>query len=143
MRELILKDKWVSAGANFGTLGGAQCVADFGDVRRELNALRTTAALCDFSFSKIFEYAESDGIDFLDTKLAANSLKLRYGRLIDTFLADAAAHGALKTGMKVVVCAFGVGLSWGSALINWSGAFRGAATSDDYSDSPAKPQSQM
>ena len=58
-------------------------------------------------------------------------------------LADAAAHGVLKAGMKVVVCAFGVGLSWGSALINWSGSFRGAATADDYSDSPAKPQSQM
>lgn len=65
------------------------------------------------------------------------------GASVPIALADAAAHGALKTGMKVVVCAFGVGLSWGSALINWSGAFRGAATSDDYSDSPAKPQSQM
>ena len=88
MRELILKDIWTAAGADFGALGGAQCVANFGDVRRELNALRTTAALCDFSFSKIFEYGESDGIDFLDTRLAANILKLRYGRIIDTFLAD-------------------------------------------------------
>lgn len=96
MRELILKDKWVSAGANFGTLGGAQCVADFGDVRRELNAIRTTAALCDFSFSKIFEYDESDGIDFLDTKLAANILKLRYGRIIDTFIADGGGRVAAE-----------------------------------------------
>ncbi len=64
------------------------------------------------------------------------------GASVPIALADAALNGRLKAGMKVVVCAFGVGLSWGAALIEWSGSFRGAATLDDYSASPPKPQSQ-
>lgn len=87
MRELPLKDFWAKLGANFGGLGGAQCVANFGNPEAEYSALRNSAALCDFSFVRIAEFPESDGIDFLDGKLATNILKLRYGRIIDTFLA--------------------------------------------------------
>lgn len=88
MRELILKNRWQSKGAQFGSLGGAQCVKNFGDVKKELFAIRNSAALCDFSFVKKFEFDEGDGIDFLDSILAANILKLRYGKIVDTFLAD-------------------------------------------------------
>lgn len=87
MRELALKDFWADLGANFGELGGAQCAANFGNPDAEYLALRNSAALCDFSFVRIAEFPESDGMDFLDGKLAANILKLRYGRIIDTFLA--------------------------------------------------------
>ncbi len=34
-------------------------------------------------------------------------------------LAECAASGRLKPGMKVLISGFGVGLSWGSALIQW------------------------
>ena len=34
--------------------------------------------------------------------------------------ADAQAKGRLKPGMKIVLSAFGVGLSWGSAVLEWS-----------------------
>ncbi len=64
------------------------------------------------------------------------------GASVPIALADAAINGRLKAGMKVAVCAFGVGLSWGAALLEWSGKFAGAKTSDDYSDSPEKPASQ-
>ncbi len=88
MRELILKDKWQKLGAKFGVLANAQCVENFGNALDELAKLRSTVALCDVSFVRKFEYEENDGIDFLDTVLAANILKLRYGKILDTFLAD-------------------------------------------------------
>ena len=74
MRELPLKDFWAKLGANFGELGGAQCAANFGNPEPEYSALRNSAALCDFSFVRIAEFPESDGIDFLGGKLAANIL---------------------------------------------------------------------
>ncbi|MEU2082713.1 beta-ketoacyl-ACP synthase III [Streptomyces albus] len=36
-------------------------------------------------------------------------------------LADAAACGALRPGDRVVTCAFGGGLTWGAAALNWPG----------------------
>ena len=88
MREPALSEKWAKAGAQFSEIAGSECVEKFGDAAAELSAIRRTAALCDLSFSKIFSYGENEGIDFLDTVLAANILKLRYGGIIDTFLAD-------------------------------------------------------
>ena len=35
-------------------------------------------------------------------------------------LARAAASGRLKAGMKVLISGFGVGLSWGTAVIEWA-----------------------
>lgn len=64
------------------------------------------------------------------------------GSSVPIALADAAISGRLKTGMKVLVCAFGVGLSWGSAILEWGAEFRGAFSDADFSKSPAKPQSQ-
>ena len=88
MRELALKKFWEERDAKFGELGGAQCVESFADAESEYKAIRNSAGLCDFSFMRIVEFPESDGIDYLDTALAANILKLRYGRIIDTFLCD-------------------------------------------------------
>ncbi len=35
-------------------------------------------------------------------------------------LKDAALQGRLRNGDKVIVAGFGVGLSWGAALIHWA-----------------------
>lgn len=64
------------------------------------------------------------------------------GASIPIALADAAASGRLRPSMKVAVCAFGVGLSWASAIIDWDENFAGAYTDCDFSDSPEKPASQ-
>lgn len=37
-------------------------------------------------------------------------------------LADAAARGTLRARSRVLVCVFGAGLTWGSALLVWTGA---------------------
>ena len=88
MCELILKDKWATLGANFGEISGSQCVKNFGDTSKELATLRTNAVFCDFSFAKKFVYDENDGLDFLDSILSADILKLRYGKIANTILAD-------------------------------------------------------
>lgn len=41
-----------------------------------------------FLVCKKIRIRRSDGIDFLDSILAANILKLGYGKIVDTFLAD-------------------------------------------------------
>lgn len=64
------------------------------------------------------------------------------GSSVPIALADAAISGRLKSGMKVLVCAFGVGLSWGSAILEWGADFRGAFSDADIFKVPAKPQSQ-
>lgn len=64
------------------------------------------------------------------------------GASVPIALADAVRNGRLKSGMRVAICAFGVGLSWGASIIDWNDDFQFALTCDDYSDSPAKPQSQ-
>ncbi len=65
------------------------------------------------------------------------------GASIPIALADAAARGRLKPGMRVLVCAFGVGLSLGAAIIEWSPNFLGAYTDADFSHSPFKPPTQL
>ncbi len=64
------------------------------------------------------------------------------GSSVGIALTEAALSGRLKPGMKVVLCAFGVGLSWATAFIEWSDAFQAAHTIADYSESPARPKSQ-
>ena len=86
MRELKLKNFWKSA--TFGEICGGECVKNFGNPESELSALRNSVAVCDMSFVKKFVFDEAEGLDFLDSILAANILKLRYGRMVDTFLAN-------------------------------------------------------
>ena len=88
MHELILKNKWESLNAVFGEISGVQCVKNFGDSQKEISTLRSNAVFCDFSFTKKFIYDENDGLDFLDSILSADILKLRYGKIANTILAD-------------------------------------------------------
>jgi aminomethyltransferase len=45
--------------------------------------------LTDFSFVQKFRVPEDKGVDFLDALLAGNVAKIRFGRVLHTFLADA------------------------------------------------------
>lgn len=86
MRKLALKNFWGSPVC--GEICGNEYIKDFGNPEAELHALRNSVAVCDMSFVKKFVLDEPEGLDFLDSLLAANILKLRYGRMLDTFLAD-------------------------------------------------------
>lgn len=89
MRTSPLKDRLAAAGATFRERHGVEVAAHFGDVRAECGAVRDAVALADFSFIRAFTLPETPGIDFLDALLAGNVPKIRFGRLLHTFLADA------------------------------------------------------
>jgi aminomethyltransferase len=89
MRTSPLKEKLAAAGAVFRERHGTEVVSHFGNPRAECGAVRDAAALADFSFTRVFTLPETPGIDFLDALLAGNVPKIRFGRLLHTFLADA------------------------------------------------------
>jgi len=92
MRSLFLEKFWTQFNAKFSQLGTGQCIEDFGNADEEYKALRTSVVLSDMSFTQRFSFEESEGLDFLDTKLSANILKLRYGKISNSFLCDEESH---------------------------------------------------
>jgi len=88
VRTSPLKETLAAAGAVFRNRHGIEVVAHFGDPRAECEAVRNAAALTDFSFTRVFSLPEERGIDFLDALLAGNVPKIRFGRVLHTFLAD-------------------------------------------------------
>jgi len=88
MRSLILKNLWEKENAIFDELYGAETVKYVSSFEEEYEAIRKKSLFADFSFCKRYVFDESDGLDFLDTVLAENILTLRYGRVLNTFLAD-------------------------------------------------------
>ena len=87
MRTSPLKDQLAAAGAVFRERHGVEVVSHFGDLPAECGAVRDAAALADFSFVRLFSLPETPGIDFLDALLAGNVPKIRFGRVLHTFLA--------------------------------------------------------
>jgi aminomethyltransferase len=88
VRTSPLKDQLATAGAVFRERHGVEVVAHFGNLQAECGAVRDAAALADFSFVRVFTLPETPAIDVLDALLAGNVPKIRFGRLLHTFLAD-------------------------------------------------------
>lgn len=64
------------------------------------------------------------------------------GSTVGVALTDAWLAGKVKPGMKVVLCAFGVGLSWSATMLTWPANALGAVTDADFSASPPRPKTQ-
>jgi len=64
------------------------------------------------------------------------------GSTVGIALTDAWLKGRLKPGMRVVLSAFGVGLSWAGAVIRWPKQTLGPVCTVDFSGSPAAPANQ-
>lgn len=64
------------------------------------------------------------------------------GSTVGIALTDAWLKGRLKPGMRVVLSAFGVGLSWAGAIIRWPEHSLGPVCTVDFSGSPAAPANQ-
>jgi aminomethyltransferase len=77
-----------AGGAVFRDRYGIEVVARFVDRRTEYQAVREAVGLTDFSWVRAFSLPEEKGIDFLDALLAGNVPKIRFGRVLHTFLAD-------------------------------------------------------
>jgi aminomethyltransferase len=84
----LLKPRLAAAGALFRERHGAEVAARVAGRDAEHAAVRDAAGLTDFSFLHKFRVPSERGLDFLDALLAGNVPKIRYGRVLHTFLAD-------------------------------------------------------
>ena len=89
MRQSPLKQRFAALGATFSERFGTEIVANVYGKEKEYNFIRKSAGLTDFSYMQKFRLPEECGLDFLDRTLAGNVAKVRFGRVLHTFLADA------------------------------------------------------
>lgn len=78
----------------------------------------------------VFHQASKLALDFLNKKLGVPEHK-RYSNVdrvgntvsasVPLALHDAVDEGVLKPGMRVLLIAFGVGMSWGGCIVRWTG----------------------
>ena len=96
MKTMLLRENWANA-EEFACVSGSEAVAVHKSLKDEYAALRNSALLSDLSYLKPFIYTESDAVDNLDAVLTSNILKLRYGKVIDSFFADNSGNIASET----------------------------------------------
>jgi glycine cleavage system aminomethyltransferase T len=89
VRTSPLRNRLAAAGAVFQERHGVEVTARFTDRAAECRAVRDAVGLTDYSFLRVFSLPEEQGMDFLDARLAGNVPKIRFGRVLHTFLADA------------------------------------------------------
>lgn len=88
MRVSPLHDKLAANGASFDERYGVEITSTISDFSTEYNHIRNNVGLTDFSFMQMYTMPEDSGIDFFDNLLAGNVAKVRFGRMLHTFLAD-------------------------------------------------------
>jgi len=88
VRTSLVRAQLAAAGAAFRERHGVEVVSRLADREVEYRAVRDAVALTDFSFVQKYRVPEEKGIDFLDALLAGNVAKIRFGRVLHTFLAD-------------------------------------------------------
>jgi glycine cleavage system aminomethyltransferase T len=92
MRTSPFHDQFAGArgsSAVFADRFGTEVVSRVSDALSEYRTIRDFAGITDFSFMQRFRFPEEKGLDFLDSICAGNVVKLRFGRMLHTFLADA------------------------------------------------------
>ena len=99
----------------------------------------------------IFHQASELIVESSAKKLGIPREKLHYklhdvgnsgGSTVAIALTDAWLKGKIRPGMKVVLSAFGVGLSWAATLIQWPAMALGPVCTVDFSSSPPAPLKQ-
>ena len=88
MRVSPLKDELARHGAGFTERYGCEIVSRVHDMQTEYNAVRQTVGITDFSYMQKFRFPEESGLDSLDGLVAGNVAKVRFGRVLHTFLPD-------------------------------------------------------
>jgi aminomethyltransferase len=88
MRTSPLKELFAKNGAAFAERYGCEIAVRVNDARTEYDAVRQTVGVTDFSFMQKFRFPEADGLDAVDGLVAGNVAKLRFGRVLHTFLPD-------------------------------------------------------
>ena len=86
MRKLPLGARW--EGATLAERHGVEVVSRVSDFETEYRLVRDSVALTDFSFLRRYRFPTDQGIDLLDALLPGNVARIRYGRVLQTFMAD-------------------------------------------------------
>jgi len=86
MRKLQLGPRW--EGATLAERHGVEVVSRVSDFDTEYHLVRDSVAFTDFSFLRSYRLPTDQGIDLLDRLLPGNVARIRYGRVLQTFLAD-------------------------------------------------------
>jgi glycine cleavage system aminomethyltransferase T len=87
MRVSLLRPQLAAAGAVFRERHGIEVAGHFSNRASEHAAVRDAAGLADFSFIYKLRVPAEQGLDFLDMLLAGNVPKIRFGRVLHTFMA--------------------------------------------------------
>jgi len=88
LRVSPLRKQFAAWGATFGEQQGREVVESMADARQEYLAVREAVGLTDFSFVQKFRVPTDQGLDLLDLLVAGNVPRIRFGRVLHTFLAD-------------------------------------------------------
>jgi len=92
MRTSPLRDFFAQSGARFAERHGVEIVDTVSGPEQEYALVRDAVALSDASYMQVFRIPEATAIDALDPQLAGNVARIRFGRILHTFLADEEGH---------------------------------------------------
>lgn len=87
-RTSPLKKFYEKVGGSFTNRYGVEIVSNVHGKETEYNFVRNTVGITDFSYMQKFRVPEETGLEYLDTLLAGNAYKIRYGRVLHTFTAE-------------------------------------------------------
>lgn len=88
MRASHFHDSFAKKNAVFTERLGAEVVSKVSDRRIEYGLVRDGLGLTDVSYMHRCSFPEDKGLDFLDALCAGNVAKVRFGRMLHTFIAD-------------------------------------------------------
>ncbi len=88
MRASHFHDCFSRNHAVFADRFGAEVVSRVSDPETEYRLVRDATAITDASYMHRFGFPEEKGLDFLDSVCAGNVAKVRFGRLLHTFIAN-------------------------------------------------------
>ena len=88
MRTSPLHDKLAAHDVAFDARYGCEVAARCADADTEYARVRDSVGITDVSYMQTFCIPEEEGIDFLDSLFAGNVARIRFGRVLHTFLAD-------------------------------------------------------
>lgn len=88
MKVSPFRNVFAANGASFEERYDVEVTSTVDGFSTEYNHIRNNAGLTDFSFMQMYSIPEESGIDLFDGLLAGNVAKVRFGRMLHTFLAD-------------------------------------------------------
>jgi glycine cleavage system aminomethyltransferase T len=88
MRNSHFHDSFAKHNAAFAVRFKAEVVSRVSDHSTEYHHVRDAAGVTDASYMQRFRFPEDKGLDFLDSLCAGNVAKVRFGRMLHTFIAD-------------------------------------------------------